>query len=114
MTAYNVASAAMPSPVARKRLANSLVMLASIASGVRTSMIRYGGREPHLTRLRWAVMYALRHTAYRGWSYPAIADYFFMDHTTVMHGVRRAEAMMAIDEDYSTFVASLVQRARHG
>lgn len=105
---------AAPLSVAQRRLANALVSLASVASGIRPSLIRYGGREPRLARLRWAVMYALRQIGEAQWSYPVIASYFLMDHSTIIHGVRQCERVMAGDEEYSTFVASMVQRARHG
>jgi len=96
-------------PLSERETAARLVAAAAAATGVPASLIRWGGRTPMLARLRWAIMYALRH---RGWSYPNVASVFLMDHTTVMHGVERCERMMEVDEEYSTFVATLMDGVR--
>jgi len=111
----SAARSARPLSFEHFTLANSLLNMAADASGIRRTLIKYGGREPRLARLRWAVMYALRSvTGDHRWSYPRIATFFLMDHSTVHHGVRQCERMLKVDEEYSTFVASLVERARRG
>lgn len=50
------------------------------------------GRGAPLPHIRWAVWVAMRDVW--GWSYPQIAAKFNRDHTTVMHGDRRARELM--------------------
>jgi len=54
---------------------------------------------------RFAVYKALH---LRGWSYPRIAKFMGgRDHTTILHGVRRAEYMMGRDVLYADKVKTL-------
>jgi chromosomal replication initiation ATPase DnaA len=53
---------------------------------------------------RFALYAALRK---RGHSYKTIGKFLRRDHSTIMHGVRAAEAMMAADPGYAAKVAEL-------
>jgi hypothetical protein len=46
----------------------------------------------------------------RGWSYPRIGKLFGgKDHSTIIHGVRRADYMIAKDADYAAKVKALTE-----
>ena len=54
---------------------------------------------------RWAVMKAL---SFRGSSRSSIGRLLGKDHSTVIHGIRRAEQVMAVDYAFADKVATLV------
>lgn len=62
-------------------------------------------RSNMLCKARWAVMLALHR---RGWSYPRIATVTGRkDHTTCMHGVKRAAALESGDAGFRAVVRML-------
>ena len=56
---------------------------------------------------RQAVMHALREL--KAWSFPQIARIWRMDHTTVIHGVKKSQAMALSNEDYALKFHYLLQ-----
>ena len=57
----------------------------------------YGDRRTNrVSQARWVVWYIARHCLLK--SYPAIGKSFNKDHTTVMHGVKRVQAMIDAGE----------------
>ena len=87
-----------------RRLTIALIDEASQAFGVRSHIIRWGGRSHNILRPRWAVMYALRSL---GWSYPRIGHLFDMDHSTVMNAMAGCEKVMASNKPYRDLVFAL-------
>lgn len=58
-----------------------------------------GRRRPELCRARWAIMRALRAV---GGSFPVVGIIVGRRaHTTVIHGLKRAEALYASDADFA-------------
>ncbi len=78
---------------------------ASMLTGIPNADIIHGGNFPRLARLRWAVMYGLRHT--HKWTLTRIGRFLHLDHSTVSHGIERCEAMLAVDEEYASLVAEI-------
>lgn len=72
--------------------------------GVPTARVKGYARAEGAREARFALYAALRR---RGWSYPQIGDFLDRDHATVIHGVRKAEAMVAACPDYAAKVAEL-------
>lgn len=56
---------------------------------------------------RQAVMHALREL--KAWSFPQIARIWGMDHTTVMHGVKKSQMMAQSNEEYALKFHYLLQ-----
>lgn len=68
-------------------------------------------RSTDLVRGRWAIMIAL--VDERGWSLPRIGKSLGnRDHTTVMNGLARGRALVAIDAGFARLVAAVAERAR--
>lgn len=63
---------------------------------------RYGFILP----ARFAVYKALNQ---RGWSLSKVGRYFKRDHTTIMHGVARADYIAGRDAEYAKKIAHLVE-----
>lgn len=71
--------------------ARALVLAAADLFGIRVAQVTGECREAINCEARFAVMLVLRR---RGWSFPRIARAVGRsDHTTAMHGVRRAEQL---------------------
>lgn len=71
--------------------ARALVLAAADLFGIRATQVTGETRETAPCQARFAVMLALRRL---GWSFPRIARAVGRsDHTTAMHGVRRAEQL---------------------
>jgi hypothetical protein len=63
-------------------------------------------RYKYLMPARFAMYKTLRE---RGWSYPRIGKLFNgKDHSTIIHGVRRADYMIEKDADYAAKVKALM------
>lgn len=63
-----------------------------------------GDREPRCVEARFAMYKALTH---RGYGITQVGEWFNFHHTTVLHGVKRANERMAIDADYREKVLQL-------
>lgn len=72
--------------------------------GVPTAHVKGYARADGAREARFALYAALRR---RGWSYTRIGMFCGRDHATVIHGVRKAEAMVAACPDYASKVADL-------
>lgn len=82
--------------------------LAAEAFGVRSSQIAGQRRSSHLYRARAAVMWCARQT---GLSYPIIARALGnRDHTTIMHGVQRAEGWRQSDPSFRAVTDDILKR----
>jgi chromosomal replication initiation ATPase DnaA len=57
-----------------------------------------------IVRARFAMYLALRQ---RGWSYPKIGRLLKRDHSSVVHGVKRAQYMVEKDPDFAAKVQEL-------
>lgn len=81
-----------------------LVVECSKMFGVHYRDIMGPSRFRFVTVPRFALYKAMR---MRGWSYSQIGRFMDRDHTTVMHGVTRAEYYMERDPDYTAKVNAL-------
>lgn len=72
--------------------------------GLDQDAIRQRTRSREYSWTRFAVMNEARR---RGCTYPAIARIMGIDHTSVMHGVRRADEIAAVDADMCDLLAAL-------
>lgn len=63
-----------------------------------------GYRFQFVTRARFAIYLALRR---RGWSYEQIGKFLGRDHSSVIHGVKRAEYMVEKDAAFAAKVTEL-------
>lgn len=68
--------------------AQSIFAAVSRASEIRVDAISSRSRAAELVRARWAVMKLMRD---RGASLPVIGWRMHMDHSTILHGLRRFE-----------------------
>lgn len=93
-----------PPPVIISAARRALLAIAA-AERLDPDALRGRSRKYTHTVPRFAVWLVMREA---GWAYARIAEYFGADHSSVMHGIRRAEGLMADDERY----AALVQRGR--
>lgn len=73
-------------------------------SGIRAADILGPCREREIAHLRFAVWLAL-HT--RGFGYAPIARRFGRDHSSIMHGVKRAREIAAGNPAYAAFIDAL-------
>jgi chromosomal replication initiation ATPase DnaA len=81
------------------RTSKSVILRAASLTGYAPKEITGVGRTAPLARVRFAIMLVLRR---RGLSLPEIGRRLGgRDHTTVMHGVERAEAMLSSDADFA-------------
>jgi len=75
-----------------------LIERAAQAVGETPDSVVCANRKPRLARARWAVMLALRN---EGWSTFRIGrEIGNRDHTTVMHGLKKARELREIDADF--------------
>lgn len=85
---------------------SQIVLLGCEVLGVTPGQLTGRGRSHREARNRWAVMVACRH--YSRNSLPQIADALGRDnHTTIIHGLRRAQQCCAEDRRYFRKVAGL-------
>lgn len=78
--------------------AREIISRTAMALGVPESVLLSPDRGHDLARGRFAIMLMLRDM---GWSYPRIAAATQRrDHTTVIHGIRRARQMRCSDPDF--------------
>lgn len=85
----------------------SLIERAASAYCVRPTDVRSARRNTAAVRARWAVAWA----AFRGtgYSYPRIArELGGRDHTTIMHGVKRADELRAQDPVFRALTDELL------
>ncbi len=86
---------------------NPIVKRAARIIGCTMPQLKGPSRDGRLVRARWAVMYAMRQ---RGKSLPQIGrDLGGRDHTTVIHGLKRAEELLTTDEDFAAFCRAIAQ-----
>lgn len=82
-----------------------LVERAALAFRVEPSALISPRRSRDLSFARWALMWALRQ---HDWTLVAIGQALGgRDHTTVLHGIRQAEARACADEQYALQLAAL-------
>lgn len=62
-------------------------------------------RDWHVAHRRWLVMLWLRETW--GYSLPRIGKLLRRDHTTTLHGIRKARQKLETDPDYRALYATL-------
>lgn len=79
---------------------------ASAISHVRLNELMGAGRTRDIARIRFAIYLAARRW---GWSTPQIGRVLNRDHTTVLDGSLRAEAIAAEDPAYAAFIEELAQ-----
>ena len=71
--------------------------------------MRSARRTNNVTVPRWVAMYLCQQLL--EWSLPQIGRHFGgKDHTTVLHGIRRVEAMLEMDFDFRNKVNTLIAR----
>jgi len=71
--------------------------------------MRSARRTNNVTLPRWVAMYLCQ--LLMEWSLPQIGRHFGgKDHTTVLHGIKRVEAMMEMDFDFRNRVNTLIAR----
>lgn len=85
----------------KARLLNKASELFDVHKRDLNSRVRYGFIMP----ARFAMYKALRE---RGWSYPRIGKLFDKDHSTIIHGVKRAEYLMERDASYAAKIDELI------
>ena len=85
----------------KARLLNKASELFDVHKRDLNSRVRYGFIMP----ARFAMYKALRE---RNWSYPRIGRLFDKDHSTIIHGVKRAEYLMERDASYAAKVDDLI------
>jgi chromosomal replication initiator protein len=79
---------------------------AARAFGIPAADIRGSARHFKICRARWAAMLLMRR---RGLSTTQIGNKIGKrDHTTVMHGLKRAEELMATDRDFALCMVKMV------
>lgn len=80
-----------------------IVHHAAKLTGYSYSAIIGSSRQAPIVRIRWAIMLAMRK---RGLSTPQIGRMLGKrDHSTVMHGLERAEALLTSDDDFAALVS---------
>jgi chromosomal replication initiator protein len=80
---------------------NPIVKRAARIIGSNVSELNGHSRDSRLVRARWAVMHVMRQG---GKSLPQIGrDVGGRDHTTVMHGLKRADELLASDPEFAAF-----------
>ena len=85
----------------KARLLNKASELFDVHKRDLNSRVRFAFIMP----ARFAMYKALRE---RNWSYPRIGRLFGKDHSTIIHGVKRAEWLMGRDESYAAKVNELI------
>jgi predicted DNA-binding transcriptional regulator AlpA len=85
----------------------NLCLIAANLWGTEYSDMMGRNRLHHNVVPRQAVMHALREI--KAWSYPQIARVWCMDHTTVMHGIKKSQAMALSSEEYALKFHYLLQ-----
>ncbi len=88
----------------QRNLIERLADHATAIAGLDRDAIRQHARTREYTWTRYAVMSEARR---RGCSYPAIAKVMGFDHTTIIHGVRRADEIASFDTDMVDLLAAL-------
>lgn len=86
-----------------------LIARAAAAYCIRPIDVRSARRDPANVRARWAVAWA----AFKGteYSYPRIArELGKRDHTTIMHGIQRAEALRVSDPAFRALTDELLAK----
>lgn len=100
--------ALVPSWYVPKRLfaeRETVLRKAARLTGRKIAELRGPSRIPELCRIRWAAMEVMRE---QGLSLPQIGRAIGgRDHTTVIHGLSRAEELLAVDEQFASLVAML-------
>ncbi len=95
-----------PPPFPALGLRNAILGEVCRASGVTMRELLSQRRKGELPRLRWAAMVAFRHA---GFSHPQIGRMLGdRDHTTVMHGLARADIHRLITPGFDEFCRSLI------
>lgn len=91
----------MPNPTL-----NEITRAASMVYGLHYEQLMQRNRSNRYARARWAAMYVARVDTCK--SMPMIGRHFFnMDHTSVLHGVRRLSKLMMADPAILASVASV-------
>jgi chromosomal replication initiation ATPase DnaA len=85
-------------------LMNRAVDMTAAATGVPAKDLRGSSRHREIAWARFACMAALRE---RGKSFPQIALFFGFDHTSVIHGVRRAAELESQCPDFKHVMQQL-------
>ena len=85
----------------KARLLNKTSELFDIHKRDLNSRVRFASIMP----ARFAMYKALRE---RRWSYPRIGKLFEKDHSTIIHGVKRAEYLMERDASYAAKIDELI------
>ena len=83
-------------------------------SGCSVEELRGPRRQRSIAHARFAAMWATRRVLghlSRG-SYPALGRLFARNHTTVMHGVQRAEELRLTDDEFYRLTEALVENRR--
>jgi hypothetical protein len=87
---------------------SACLLAAERAFDVRRDKLLAPCREAHVTRARFAVMWVLRQV--NGWSLPIIRDHLGLGHhTSVRHGLTRAEQLRRTDISFRLLTDAMVQ-----
>jgi len=81
----------------------NVIRAASAISGIPESELLDDNRAAHLSWVRFAIMAACQRYA----SYSAIGRVMGRDHSTIIHGVKRALTLGKSDPAFATFVSML-------
>lgn len=90
-------------------LCKTIQMAVATDFGISVIEMRSARRTNNITVPRWVAMYLCKELM--EWSFPQIGRHFGgKDHTTVIHGIKRVEAMMEMDFDFRNKVNALMAR----
>lgn len=93
------------------RIVNRMITFVCFAIGARPTELVSLRRSRHLAFGRFAIMWAA--TQLTNYSYPRIAEALGgFDHTTIIHGVRRAEQLRETDPDFRHLTDALIAHFR--
>jgi hypothetical protein len=88
-----------PKPARERRFFERAVAAIEAAFGIARSDLLSPRRKRRFARARFALFLLLRDAT--NWSLPKIGGFIGRDHTTIMHGLRQAEALFEGDEAYA-------------
>ena len=84
----------------------------AVATNMPAGAIQWGAKTAKLSRLRWAIMWALRNEY--DWRWLKIARFFEMDHATVIYGVNKADKLRELDPDYRSLIDGMIKAVGNG
>jgi len=84
-----------------------LVACACAHFGVTPDELRSQRRHGNISRARWAIAHVLIDRV--GWSLPRVGALLGKDHTSILYGWRKSQALIRTDEEFYAVVGMLEQ-----